>query len=136
MAGESKSTILIAIISAISAVVVAVITTYGTIAVSQPEAKKVKKELEEISDLQLITNLPVGTIVPSMLQPSLFSEVVGDPSVFNPEKNKWVLADEQKDITRSRYGKLLNNTRYTPDLRGMFLRGMNEGRDDGKQDPE
>ena len=90
MAGETKSTILIAIISAISAVVVAVITTYGTIAVSEPEAKKVKKELEEISDLQRIANLPIGTIVPSMLPPSLFAKVVGDPSVFDPEKSKWV----------------------------------------------
>jgi len=136
MAGESKSTILIAIISALSAVVVALITTYGTIAVSQPEAKKVKKELEEISNFQLIANLPVGTIVPSMFQPSLFAEAVGDPSVFDPAKSKWVLADGQKDITRSRYGKWLGNTRFTPDLRGMFLRGMNEGRDDGKEDTE
>ena len=134
MAGETKSTILIAIISAISAVVVAVITTYGTIAVSEPEAKKVKKELEEISDLQRIANLPIGTIVPSMLPPSLFAKVVGDPSVFDPEKSKWVLADKQKDITNSRYGQLLNNRRYTPDLRGIFLRGMNEGRIDGDPD--
>ncbi|MBN1932888.1 MAG: hypothetical protein JW786_14895 [Desulfobacterales bacterium] len=136
MSEGTKSTILIAIISAVSAIVVAVITTYGTIAVSEPEAKRVKKELEEISDLQQIANLPIGTIVPSMLHPSLFAKVVGDPSVFDPEKSSWVLADKQKDITRSRYGKLLNNTRYTPDLRGMFLRGMNEGRNDGKQDPK
>ncbi len=42
MAKETKSTILIATISAISAIVIAVITTYGTIAVSAPEDKKVK----------------------------------------------------------------------------------------------
>lgn len=136
MKKQTKSTVMIAMISAISAVVIAVITTYGTIAVSEPEAKKVKKELEEISDLQLIANLPIGTIVPSMLHPSLFAKVVGDPPVFNPEKSKWVLADKEKDITISRYGKLFNNTRYTPDLRGMFLRGMNEGRNDGEQDPD
>ena len=136
MAEKTKSTILIAVISAISAVVVAVITTYGTIAVSEPEAKKVKMELEEMSDFKRVANLPIGTIAPSMLPPSLFAEAVGDPAVFDPEKSRWVLADKQKDITRSRYGKLLGNTRYTPDLRGMFLRGMNEGRDDNKQDPE
>lgn len=136
MSEQGKSTILIAVISAMSAVVVAVITTYGTIAVSEPEAKKVKQELEEISDLQYIANLPIGSIVPSMLPPSLFAKVVGDPPVFNPEKSKWVLADKERDITISRYGKLLNNTRYTPDLRGMFLRGLNEGRNDGEEDPE
>lgn len=48
MAQETKSTILIAIISAISAIFVAAITTYGTIAVSAPEAKKLKEELKVI----------------------------------------------------------------------------------------
>jgi len=127
---------LIATISAISAVVIAAITTYGTIAVSAPEAKKVKKELGEISDLRKIANLPIGTITPSMLHPSLFANSVGDPSVFDPEKSKWVFADGQKDITNSQYGKLLGNTRFTPDLRGMFLRGLNEGRKDDKRDPD
>lgn len=136
MAKEDKSTILIATISAISAVVIAVVTTYGTIAVSAPEAKKVKKELEQISDLEKIANLPIGTITPSMLHPSVFAKTVGDPSVFDPETSKWVLADGQKDITNSQYGKLLGNTRFTPDLRGMFLRGLNEGRKDDKRDPD
>ena len=132
MATETKSTISIAIISAISAVVIAVITTYGTIAVSAPEAKKVKKELEEISDLKLITNLPIGTIVPSMLEPTVFAEAVGDVDRDTPD---WVLADGDKDITNSLYGQLSHN-RTPPDLRGVFLRGMNEGRNDGKQDPQ
>jgi len=136
MAEGSKSTILIAIISAVSAIVVAVITTYGTIAVSAPEAKKVKEELKDISNLEKIANLPIGTIVPSMLPPSLFAEIVGDPdpSVFDPRKSKWVLADG-RDIRISQYGKLSGNTE-TPDLRGMFLRGLNEGRKDDRQDPD
>ncbi len=131
MARETKSTILVAIIGAMSAVVIAVITTYGTIAVSAPEALKVKKELEDISDLQKIANLPIGTIVPSMLYPSQFAKAVGD---LDRTTSHWVLADGQKDITTSQYGQLSNKTK-TPDLRGMFLRGVNEGRDDGEQDP-
>ncbi len=132
MKEQTKSTVLIAMISAISAVVIAVITTYGTIAVSEPEAKKVKKELEEISDLQLIANLPIGTIVPSMLGPSTFAKAVGD---LDRTTSEWVLADGQSIAATSRYGQLSNKTK-TPDLRGMFLRGVNEGRKDGEQDPD
>lgn len=130
----TKSTILITIISAVSAIIVAAITTYGTVVVSAPEAKKVKEELKDISDLKKIANLPIGTIVTSMLPPSLFAEAVGDPapSVFDPGKSKWVLADG-RDIRISQYGKLSGNAE-APDLRGMFLRGLNEGRKDGKQD--
>ena len=129
MAKETKSTIMVATISAISAIVIALITTYGTIAVSAPEAKKVKDELKEISDLRLIKNLPIGTIVPSMLRPTEFAKAVGDLERGTIE---WVLADGQKDITNSRYGQLSGKT-TTPDLRGVFLRGMNVN---GGKDPE
>lgn len=135
MAQETRSTILIAVISAISAIVVAVITTYGTIVVSAPESMKVKEALDEVK-VQKIMNLPIGTIAPSMLHPSLFAKAVGDPSVFDPEKSKWVLADGQKDIANSQYGIRLGGERFKPDLRGVFLRGMNEGRRDGRQDPD
>ncbi len=123
-----KSTILIAAISAISAVVVAAITTYGTIAISAPAVKKAKQEI----DSRQIRNLPVGTIVSSMLPPTKFAEAVGD---LDRTPTEWALADGQKDITNSRYGQLTGN-RTPPDLRGMFLRGMNEGRNDGMQDPQ
>ncbi len=129
MAKETKSTISIAMISAISAIVIAAITTYGTIAVSAPEAKKVKKELEEISELQLIANLPVGTIVPSMLEPSVFAEAVGDGSRDTPQ---WELADGRPIALTSRYSQKSGAT-ATPDLRGVFLRGMNVN---GGKDPD
>ena len=92
-----------------------------------------KQELQGLPDLARIANLPIGAIVPSMLPPSLFAREVGDPSVFDPEKSKWVLADSRQDITLSRYGQLLGNTARTPDLRGMFLRGMNV---EGGADPD
>jgi len=69
-------------------------------------------------------NLPLGTIIPSMLDPKEFAETVGDPPEFDSKKSKWVLADGQKDIKNSQYGVLPGNKRF-PDLRGMFLRGMN-----------
>jgi hypothetical protein len=85
--------------------------------------------LKEIIDLKKIAYLPIGTILPSMLDPNSFAAAVGDPPVFDPVKSKWVLADG-RDVTDSQYGKLFGNE--TPDLRGMFLRGMNVN---GGQDP-
>lgn len=136
MAPKEKSNITIAVIGAIASIAVAIVTTYGTIYVSKPEAQKVKQELINISEVQRIQNLPIGTIIPSMLPPALFSDQVKDVVPFNALKTNWVLADGETDITLSRYGKLFGNKRYPPNLRGMFLRGMNEGRNDGKEDPE
>lgn len=83
-------------------------------------AKKIRDELGKISDLKKIADLPIGTIVPSMLEPSKFAEAAGDPN-----RTTWVLADGQPIAAASRYGQL-SNKKKTPDLRGMFLRGMNE----------
>ena len=127
MAEGTKSTILIAAISAVSAIVVAAITTYGTIAVSAPEARKVKAELQDISNLEKIANMPIGTILPSMLRPTEFAKEVGD---LDRKQVQWTLADGAKDITHSRYGQLSGNTK-PPDLRGMFLRGVEDGRQPG-----
>ena len=102
----------------------------------QTTAKIIEAELTKVSELDKIANLPIGTIMPSMLEWSSFAETVGDPYDFDEKVSRWVLADGRQDITKTRYGKLLGNTRHTPDLRGMFLRGMNDGRNDGKQDPE
>jgi len=142
MAKESKNTIIVAIISAVSAVVIALITTFGTILFAAPgveivkddlkgisdlkkemNLQEIKKELERISDFKL-AYLPVGTIVASLLSPSLFADEVGDTYPYNPKESKWILADAQTEIATSQYGKLLDK-QFTPDLRGMFLRGMN-----------
>ena len=99
--------------------------------------ESIRKQEQEASDavLRILDDerllkrlrLPIGTIVPSMLDPNEFAEAVGDPN-----RTTWVLADGN-DITDSQYGKL-SKKKNTPDLRGMFLRGVNEGRKDGKQD--
>lgn len=69
--------------------------------------------------------MPVGTVLTSMLDPTSFGTEIGDG---------WVLADG-RDVSGSRYATLtsLNNV---PDIRGMFLRGMNQGRSDGSEDPD
>ena len=98
--------------------------------VLEDDESRAKKILGEISERQKIANLPIGTIAPSMLNPNSFAEAVGDPN-----RTTWVLADGQKDITNSRYGQWSGST-TPPDLRGVFLRGINEGTKDGKEDPD
>ena len=65
--------------------------------------------------------LPIGTIISSMLKPATIGIKYGD---------KWVLADGRRVSPKSEYTKLTGETTL-PDLRGMFIRGMNEGRKDG-----
>jgi len=66
--------------------------------------------------------IPVGTIV------SYFA---------NEAPLGWLLCDGKKISNESKYKALrdLIGTN-TPDLRGMFLRGLNNSRNDGKQDPD
>ncbi|HLP77015.1 MAG TPA: hypothetical protein VK327_08860 [Candidatus Paceibacterota bacterium] len=130
---------MIAITTAVSSVVIAAITTYGTIAASgekisgiRQKAEDVGKEVQSLSEIEKIANVPIGTIVASMLPPQQFAQIVGDPFPPNQERSKWVLADGN-GIAASLYGKV-SREQNAPDLRGMFLRGMNEGRTNG--DPE
>ena len=88
---------------------------------------------DNISTLQQITP-PVGSIVPSMLNENQFKAQVGDPSTFSSSSSKWTLADGRA-ISGSTYSTVTNQSN-APDLRGMFLRGLNSDRNDGKQDPE
>ncbi|MFX0200377.1 MAG: hypothetical protein ACFFCW_30025 [Candidatus Hodarchaeota archaeon] len=94
--------------------------------------KAANKIWENLSKRQKIAHLPIGTILQSMLAPDEFAVAVGDPNIFDASESGWVLADGQKDITNSRYGQLSGKT-TPPDLRGVFLRGMNVN---GGQDPD
>lgn len=74
---------------------------------------------------------PVGTIITSILPPTQFRIVASD---------SWVPADGRKINPSSKY-TLLTSLETVPDLRGMFLRGLNAfetsaPRTDGKQDPD
>ena len=64
--------------------------------------------------------LPIGTVIGTMTPMDTVNEI-------------WVLADGRTATTE--YFQATGNSNI-PDLRGMFLRGLNEGRVDGKEDPD
>ena len=68
---------------------------------------------------------PVGTIIHSMLTLAQFQSIYG---------TNWVLADGSA-TTNSMYSLITGNNNV-PDMRGMTLRGKNNGRADGNQNPD
>lgn len=67
----------------------------------------------------------IGSIQASLLTEAQFQAQFG---------TGWVLARGQS-VSGSKYASLTGAT-SVPDMRGMFLRGKNNGRNDGYQDPE
>lgn len=126
------------IVRLISAVLVAAITTIGTIYVSRSgitETKQKVDALKEQADTLTLSTLPVGSIVPSLLAPGQFAKEAGDPPTFDLRQSKWTLADDKGRVPGTRYAELTGNAAI-PDLRGLFLRGKNNGRSDGHQNPQ
>jgi len=68
---------------------------------------------------------PIGSVIQSMLTESEFQSLYG---------TGWVLADG-RSVTGSRYAAIKSTT-TVPDMRGVFLRGKNNGRADGNQNPD
>lgn len=141
---SDKPAVLIAIVGAITSVIVAFITTWGTIKATDNKLEATQAQVSDVAEtagqLRGDLGVPLGTVMASVLIPSDFSRVVGDDAVFHPENSKWAPADG-RDIGRSRYGRLTGRD-TAPDLRGIFLRGLNSfdpnrpSRADGFQDPE
>jgi hypothetical protein len=71
--------------------------------------------------------LPIGTIIASMLKPEDFKKQ------FTTDADNWKLADSS--TANSEYFNVTGNANL-PDLRGRFLRGMNEAIDSSKGDPD
>lgn len=100
-------------------------------------AEQVSKRVGELtaSDLtQEILRIPIATVLSSAIAPKEFDKLVGNPDVFDAKKTTWALADG-RDVSGSKFSVLTGKSAI-PDLRGMFLRGLNVGRADGKEDPD
>lgn len=96
---------------------------------------KLSAALQKIegAEQKITDQLPVGTVIASILEPKIF--------LSNGRNKKWHLADDSAIPLDSAYKKIVENANIAkkdrlPDLRGVFLRGMNVGRSDGKEDPE
>ncbi len=82
---------------------------------------------------------PIGTIVTSMLNAATFAQEVGDSGSFDVTSDHWIPADG-RTVTGSDYAVLVSGN--VPDLRGMFVRGLNTFenvigiREDGNEDPD
>lgn len=73
--------------------------------------------------------LPVGSVVASMLTEAQFQAQTGSPSPAT-----WILCDG-RSIAGSLFQSVTGNTNV-PDLRGIMIRGKNNGRADGNQNPD
>lgn len=70
--------------------------------------------------------LPIGTVLPSTLTSAQFASENGTSS--------WLLCDGGS-CAGSAYASLTGKT-FVPDFRGAFLRGKNNGRTDGRENPD
>jgi len=66
----------------------------------------------------------IGAVQPAMITEAQFQDQFG---------TGWILADG-RSVTGSKYTSITGNT-SVPDLRGQVLRGKNNSRSDGNQDP-
>ena len=84
-----------------------------------------RKHVADSEDMVKSNALPVGTVIASLLDPEEFRDSSG---------GGWVLCDGA-NIIGTPLSSIIK-TDSLPDLRGVFLRGLNVGRSDGRQDPD
>lgn len=145
---KKSSTLMGLIVPSITSIGVALITTYGVIAAGShkleqarqsataatAEAQELTSRAEALGRALAASPVPVGSILSSSLTPDEFAQAAGDPTLFDPKKSKWALADGRQVVGSTFHD--LSNGKKLLDLRGLFLRGVNAGRSDKWKDPE
>jgi len=97
----------------------------GEIEAMVVRADKTLKEIE-----QLKYDLPVGTVISSLLEPDKFYERTQGVKNFDQVLSKWCLADGKTIIVETEYYKLTGKTKID-DFTGYFLRGKHDRRELG-----
>ena len=115
----------------IIAICIAVLTVLISYAVirgnSSIDIWGIKIDPKQISEqTSMVTNFPVGTVIASYLSPQQMKENYAD---------EWVLANGDDISTKAVFYTITGKTKL-PDLRGMFIRGLNVNRNDKNQDPD
>jgi hypothetical protein len=94
--------------------------------------QKLQSDIESLEQVQRPIDFPVGTVIASILPFEKFRKEAGD---------FWMPADGRKISTESKYARLTGK-KTLPDLRSIFLRGLNQfdplvgPRLDNYKDPE
>jgi len=124
-------------IAVIGSIVVAALTTYGTIHASSGGIQENATRLDSLNkkaDQLTKKELPVGTVVASLLDSKEFPSEVGDPATYDVKASKWTLADG-KSVSGTRWAELRGDA-PVPNLCGMFLRGKSNGKRSGVEEIE
>ena len=89
----------------------------------QTALKKIKEEIEDLKRKVLSNKVPIGSIVASVLDYQAFLELNKlDTEITEIEKVTWVPCDG-----RNVYTSIYSSYKaHVPDLRGVFLRGIND----------
>lgn len=99
---------------------------------NQPVSEASVSSIGGVANYLLGILCPIGTIIASMCTQSEINQQL--PSwATSTGPGTWVLANGQ-DVTGSQYQFITGNT-TVPDLRGIYIRGKNNGRSDGNQNP-
>lgn len=96
---------------------------------NQPVSENSLGSIGALANALRRTMLPVGSVIPSVLTEAQFQS-----QNTNPTPETWVLADG-RDVSGSSY-QLVTGQTTIPDMRGVSVRGKNNGRSDGNQNPD
>ncbi len=97
---------------------------------NQPVSENALQSIGGLANFLFEIANPIGTIVATMLTESDFQDL---QQYYNPSSPRFILADG-RDVSGTPYATITGNTNV-PDLRGVFIRGKNNGRSDGNENP-